>query len=239
MDNKYLNGQYWQENETFHEEDSDFKFQNFLTLLNRNKLIPTNEILDIGCGAGRIIWNFANAFPNSNCTGVDLSEKIIEYAKSKYKNSNLSYLTQEDFDQRKKQYNLVILADVIEHIEDYIGFLKTIHSKYEYQLFNIPLDLSLKYLLEDRPLKMRSTVGHLHYFYDKLIMKILDDNGYRIIDHLYVNNLEIETKNAIGISKYRYMIRKYLLKFMAKILGESMASKLYGSYSLTVLSTRK
>ena len=71
MEEKYINGKYWEENETLHEEDSDFKSEHFLTLLKRNPLIPTKKIVDIGCGAGRIIWNFSKEYPESTCVGVD------------------------------------------------------------------------------------------------------------------------------------------------------------------------
>ena len=235
MDNKYVNGKYWEENETLHEEDSDFKFQHFLTLLKRNPLITISNIVDLGCGAGRIIWNFSKEYPDSKCVGVDLSEKIIQYAKEKYNRQNLTYYTQTEFNEKQEEFKLVVLADVFEHIEDYIGFLKDVRSKYQYQLFNIPLDLSIKYLLNDRPLKMRSSVGHLHYFYDKLILKILEDNGFKVIDYLYANNIETETEWRNSFLKYKHLIKKYILKGLVSLFGESLVSKLYGGFSLTVL----
>ena len=239
MEEQYTNGKYWEENGSFHEKESDFKFQNFKTLIERNDKLPIIGIVDMGCGAGRIIWNFSNAYPAIKWAGVDLSEKIIEYAKGKYNRNNLSYFTATAFNGKEGDYNLVILADVFEHIENYIGFLKDIKTKYQFQVFNIPLDLSIRYLLNDRPLQMRKSVGHLHYFYDKLILKILEETGFTVIDYLYANNLEIETKNATGISKYSQVVRKYLLKVLVKAIGESLASKLYGGFSLTVLCKRK
>jgi predicted TPR repeat methyltransferase len=237
MEEKYINGKYWEENETLHEEDSDFKSEHFLTLLKRNPLIPTKKIVDIGCGAGRIIWNFSKEYPESSCVGVDLSEKIIEYAKGKYSSQHLKYLTHDEFEKNEEIFELVLLADVFEHVRDYLGFLKDIRSKYPYQLFNIPLDLSVKYLLNDRPMKMKDSVGHLHYFYDKLILKILEDNGFKVIDYLYANNLEVELEKKIGFSKYKHLVKKYILKALVRIFGESLVSRIYGGFSLTVLTT--
>ncbi len=238
MEDRYISGKYWVENKTLHEEDSDFKFNNLSLLLKRNQYIPIKGIVDIGCGAGKIIYNFSKEFPKTKCVGVDLSETIIEHAKRKYNNSNLSYYTQKEFTRNEDDLNLVILADVFEHIENYIGFLKEARSKYQYHLFNIPLDLSVRYLLNNRPLAMRASVGHLHYFYDKLILKILEENGFKIIDYLYANNTEHALNNLKGYSKYKQLVKKYFQAVLAVIFGKSMASRLYGGYSLSVLCER-
>jgi predicted TPR repeat methyltransferase len=238
MEDRYINGKYWIDNKTLHEEDSDFKFINLRTLIKRNHSIYLKGIVDIGCGAGKIIYNFSKDYPKIKRVGVDLSETIIEHAKHNYINPNLRYLTEKEFIRNEDDLNLVILADVFEHVENYIGFLKEARSKYQYQLFNIPLDLSVRYLLNNQPLVTRASVGHLHYFYDKLILKILEENGFKIIDYLYANNIENELKKLKGVSKYMQLVKKYFQGLLVVIFGKSMASRLYGGYSLSVLCER-
>ena len=238
MEDRYINGKYWIDNKTLHQEDSDFKFRNLFTLIKRNHSISLKGIVDIGCGAGKIIYNFSKDYPKIKCVGVDLSETIIEHAKLNYINPNLRYYTEKEFIRNEDDLNLVILADVFEHVENYIGFLKEARSKYQYQLFNIPLDLSVRYLLNNRPLVTRATVGHLHYFYDKLILKILEENGFKIIDYLYANNIENELKKLKGFSKYIQLAKKYFQGLLVVIFGKSMASRIYGGYSLSVLCER-
>ena len=235
MANQYLTGEYWTRNTSFHEEDSDFKFQNFFTLLTRNSQISISGIVDMGCGAGRILWNFAQAFPNTRCLGIDLNPEIISYASSKYKRENLAFQLANGQPASTSGYNLVILADVFEHIEDYIGFLKSIKDKYSYHLFNIPLDLSVRTLLKNGPVHARSAYGHLHFFYDKLALRTLEDNGFRIIDYLYTDNISFEGSKQKGLKRLGYLLKSGIARLTALVIGQSKTSVLFGYSSLTVL----
>ena len=91
MDSQYTTGKYWEENSSMLEDDSDFKFDHFCKLLNRNKVVNPSGVIYMGCGAGRIIWNFSKEYLNINCKGIDLSERVITYAKHRYSNDNLSF----------------------------------------------------------------------------------------------------------------------------------------------------
>ncbi len=44
-------------------------------------------ILDIACGTGELERILVNNYPNLNITGVDISEKMLDVAKSKFPNS--------------------------------------------------------------------------------------------------------------------------------------------------------
>ena len=48
----------------------------------------------------------------------------------------------------KNYYDLILCIDVFEHVEDYIGFLKTLKNKSKYHIFNIPLDMCALKVLE-------------------------------------------------------------------------------------------
>ena len=61
MEDRYINGKYWIDNKSLHEEDSDFKFSNLSTLIKRNHSISIKGIVDIGCGAGKIKYIFQKA----------------------------------------------------------------------------------------------------------------------------------------------------------------------------------
>jgi SAM-dependent methyltransferase len=237
MANQYQTGEYWNRNAGFHEEDSDFKFQNFHTLLKRNPDIPITRIVDMGCGAGRITWNFAQTFSNTSCIGVDLDPAIISYAGSKYVRENLSFQTANQ--QSFSNFNLVVLADVFEHVEDYIGLLAKIRNDYSYQLFNIPLDLSIRTLFRNGPVQARNTYGHLHFFYDKLALKTLEENGFRIIDYLYTDNIGLDLAKQKGMKKLPYFIKSLIANITAYLIGQSRTSLLFGYSSLSVLCASK
>lgn len=238
MNNQYENGEYWAVNSSFHEEDSDFKFQNFLTLLKRNPQAVWEGITDLGCGAGRIIWNFSNQYPQSKCLGLDLNPEIIAYADQKYQNTNLA------FEVATKNIpadlsGLVILADVFEHAEDYLGLLKSVNHRFSYYLFNIPLDLSIRSLIRNEPIQLRKNYGHLHYFYDKLALQMLTENGFQVVDFLYADNVGFDYISKRGMSKFVYLLKLSFAKIFSAVFGKSRTSMLLGCYSLTVLCTNK
>lgn len=50
---------------------------------------PFSDLLDAGCGTGAMLAMFKRDHPGKNYTGVDLSEKMIETARSKHMEGGL------------------------------------------------------------------------------------------------------------------------------------------------------
>lgn len=49
------------------------------------QLRPDSTILDVGCGKGFLLYDFASALPEAEVTGIDISEYAIENAKEEVK----------------------------------------------------------------------------------------------------------------------------------------------------------
>uniref|UniRef100_A0A914Q1B9 Methyltransferase domain-containing protein n=1 Tax=Panagrolaimus davidi TaxID=227884 RepID=A0A914Q1B9_9BILA len=64
----------------------------FLPLMNNQENLETGglEILDVGCGTGFHICEFARRFPKCNFTGIDISGSAIKRAKEVAKEMNLA-----------------------------------------------------------------------------------------------------------------------------------------------------
>ena len=55
--------------------------------------------------------------------------------------------------------------NVFEHVEDYLGFLRSLTRLGRQFIFHIPLDMNAQMVLRDEPImRVRREVGHLHYF---------------------------------------------------------------------------
>ncbi|MEI6184208.1 MAG: class I SAM-dependent methyltransferase [Bacteroidota bacterium] len=215
-DNTYLNN-----NPDWHQEDSPFKVGKILQLLSRNN-IPLKTICEIGCGSGEVVVQLASKLnPSIQYTGVDISEAAIAIAKKK--ETNNIHFQQTDITQSNNNipYDLLLVIDVIEHIENYFEFLEKINNKGKYTLFHIPLDMCLWSLFREKMLiESKERVGHIHNFTEDFIISILQDKGYKIIDKIYTEPLlkERKLKRTI-IHSIRHLLFSINKRFCTKTIG--------------------
>ncbi len=90
----------------------------------KTKKIENLSVLDIGCGGGLICEPLSRL--GANVTGVDFVEKNIKIAleHSRSNNLDIKYICKdiEKFESKKK-YDLIILFEVLEHLEDWKNFV--------------------------------------------------------------------------------------------------------------------
>jgi len=103
---------------------------------------------------------------NSDCDllGCDISPQAIEFCRSKA-NEKLRFLLGNITEVPERFFDLILVLDVIEHLEDYFLFLRNIKDRALYKVFQIPLDLSVQTNLRATPMiRDRQRYGHIHYF---------------------------------------------------------------------------
>ena len=88
-----------------------------------------SRVLDVGCGDGFIANNVLKELPveRIDCIDINLQDSEIRKLSSLYNDINF-HNTFETLKTRK--YNLILLLDVLEHIEDDISFLIEIIEDY-------------------------------------------------------------------------------------------------------------
>ena len=106
---------------------------------------------------------------------------------------NLHYFLKDLLNENEAFFDVVMAVDVFEHVEDYIGFIRSLRSKGGYKVFHIPLDLSVQTVLRGSPLRaVREQYGHIHYFTKEIALSALKDTGYELVDYFYTHgNLEL------------------------------------------------
>ncbi|MBI5918958.1 MAG: class I SAM-dependent methyltransferase [Nitrosomonadales bacterium] len=185
---QYKDGAYLEKNPTWDVEDSAWKAENVLKLLQRNKLAPT-RIAEVGCGAGEILNQLFLTLP-ADCTftGYEISPQAIELCNQRRNERLQFYLGDVLEGDLSTPFDLIMALDVFEHVDDYIGFLRRLRSKAGYKIFHIPLDMSVMSVLSVTPiLNARDKVGHLHYFCKETALATLQDTGYQILDSFYTS----------------------------------------------------
>ena len=123
-----LSGEWWNKNgkfKTLHEiQPIRIKYiQDSLNKKNLNKI----KILDVGCGGGLVYEGMAKL--GADVTGIDFIEENIKVA-IKHANQNklkINYIV-KDFENEKinYKYDVIIIFEVLEHLENWESFLKKI-----------------------------------------------------------------------------------------------------------------
>lgn len=103
-----------------------------------NNVLPSDKILDIGCGNGACTKTVSEKVRKA--IGIDILEKNIKMARKNFSNNNLVYIVGDttiyDF---KENFNVIILSNVLEHIEHRIDFLEKIKKLAPKILIRVPL----------------------------------------------------------------------------------------------------
>lgn len=89
----------------------------FLTLWQTNGLTKSNAGLEIGCGAGRLTVHAANYF--ADLYAIDVSEHMIEYAKSEVPSSNVHFYVTDgvEIPLTDNQVGAVFSTHVFQHFD--------------------------------------------------------------------------------------------------------------------------
>jgi hypothetical protein len=184
----YVTGEYLANNPTWHVEDSSWKACKILDLIRRNNLFP-KTICEVGCGAGEILCQLqANMDFECEFHGYEISPQAYELSKRRA-NPKLQFHL-GDFLKEHHNYDIILLIDLIEHLEDYYGFLRGIRDRSKYKILHIPLALSVETILRKKRLPQSyRQYGHLHYFTKDTALIALNHAGYHIHDWFYTSGI--------------------------------------------------
>jgi len=226
----YSDGSYLENNPTWHSEDSPWKAEQILKILKRNQLSPSS-IGEVGCGAGEILVQLKDALGDGlECVGYELSEQAFQICQRKAR-PGLSFVKGDPFTAPPRTFDVMLVIDVIEHLEDYFTFVRNLKSRATYKLFHIPLDLSVQTVFREQPLvRGRASVGHIHYFAQEIALSMLRETGHEIVDHFITPG---------GIELPRKSMSTALARPLRRLLytaNPALAARLVGGFSLMVLA---
>lgn len=223
------NSEYLSKNPDWHISDSPWKALQIQKIIDHNQLKFEN-IAEIGCGAGEILNQLTLIYKNRpiNYFGYEISPDAHKLCLERSK-INLAFF-QEDLLSNNKFYDILLIMDVIEHVDDYLGFIKKCGSKAVYKIYHIPLDISALGIIRDVPLAAKKSVNHIHYFMKDTALSSLTDSGQEIIDYFYTPVM-IEVHNKKISTKILNIFRKILYK-----INPDFCVKFLGGYSILVLT---
>jgi len=230
LEKMYVDGGYLEKNPGWHVEESAWKAQQIDRMLKRHHLEPAT-ICEVGCGAGEVLKRLQDKMDDScELWGYDISPQALELCAPKA-NERLHFKLADIRQEQDVFTDLLLLMDVIEHLEDYFSFLRALQPKSHYKILHIPLDLSAQTVLRYRGLlHVREAYGHIHYFTKEVALRMLQDIGYEVLDYFYTARsidlpTELPGRRVLGLP------RKLLFT-----INQDLATHVLGGFSLLALA---
>lgn len=226
----YTEGAYLERNPSWHTEDSPWKAARILKMVRRHRLAP-KTICAVGCGAGQVLRHVHEEIGGDvMCDGYEISPQAFALAEA-LETRTLRFHLENVLDSSIPHFDLVLVIDVIERIEDCFGFLRHLRQKGRKFIFHFPLDMSAQMVARGSSLmRLRHTVGHVHYFMKDTVFALLKDTGYHIDDCFYT-----PTDLALPSQSLKSAMAKIPRRILYA-LSPDLTVKLIGGFSLLVLA---
>jgi SAM-dependent methyltransferase len=181
---KYVSNDYLRENPSWDIEDSPWKARKVVAILAAAGCNP-GSICEVGCGAGGVLAELRRAYPDTELFGYDIAPGAARFW-SQHVSANIHFEIGDFFELNKQTYDVLLLLDVIEHLQDPFDFVDRLQNYARLFIFHFPIDLSAVNVLREQPLlRSRLKVGHIHYFTKGLALSLLEECGYDILDWHY------------------------------------------------------
>jgi 2-polyprenyl-3-methyl-5-hydroxy-6-metoxy-1,4-benzoquinol methylase len=213
----------------WHAGESPWKSRQVLRMLERHGLRP-RLVCEVGCGVGEILRQLQkNLDPESSFLGCDISPQAIMQAKPR-ENERLRFELGDVCRLPDNGFDLALAIDVLEHIEDRYGFLRTFRGKARYKIILSSLMISVQTVLRRNGLlHVRELYGMVNFFTKETLLRALQDTGHEILDWFYTPSCPDVGQDLTG----------RLLRLPRKLLfavNEDLAARILGGYRLLVLT---
>jgi trans-aconitate methyltransferase len=225
----HVNGEYLRHNRDWHVHTSAWKARQIMKMVNRHHLKP-KTVGDVGCGAGEVLRQMQLQMdPECEFYGYDISPQAISMSRERA-NDRLQFEVANICETETPYFDLMLVLEVVDHVEDYLGFLRALKKKSDLKLFHFSLDLSVQNAIRKNSYKtLRDTLVHLHYFNKETMLRTLQDTGYEVIDCFYTPfamNFSSETRGKL-VRPLRWLLYQ---------VDQDLAVRLLGGYRLMVLA---
>ena len=227
-ESRYTKGSYLEHNPSWHVEDSAWKADHIVSMMRAHDLRP-RSIAEVGCGAGEILRILHDTLGEDvTLVGYEVSPQAIELARPRA-TERLRFELADIGDDASAAFDLALVMDVIEHLEDPFAFLRRLRGKADLKILHIPLDLSAVSVARPHALLgSRREVGHVQYFVRETALAVLTDAGYEVLDARYTY--------TGGRPRSLKALLLYALRRLARAINPDAGVRLLGGHSLLVLA---
>lgn len=183
-----------------------------IKFLERNiDLSEIQSVLEIGCGAGGILYPFKQI--GKNVTGIDIGSEYLKYGREQ--GLELRNISTADLVQEEKKYDLIILNHVLEHFLSLKTELENITSLLNQNgliYIEVPGIQSIGSVYEG-DLLMYLQNAHVYYFSKATLVGNVEKYGLTCIagnekvQCIFTQSNYTKSKNVIDNNEYKYNMR--------------------------------
>ncbi|MGA2682178.1 MAG: class I SAM-dependent methyltransferase [Candidatus Bathyarchaeia archaeon] len=238
----YYTDEYARRNPSLHEEDSPWKIRWIMPLVAlfvKLNISQSVRVLDVGGGAGIILKVISEKLRKDYRVSVtkyvlDLSPLML--ARQKQTNPDIQAFYNVDLCENgldTKFFDLVLMVDVVEHVQDSDKALNEVGRIGKFAVFNIPLEKNvvefLWNIISHGALRRRriASVGHLHIYTYSSALKQIKKRCGDPVDYYF-------TDPKPWPFDFKNRIRDLLVVRIFK-LSPKISTLLFGASSLMVL----
>ncbi|GAC1362210.1 MAG: hypothetical protein PVS3B1_38500 [Ktedonobacteraceae bacterium] len=243
----YTDGTYLEENPLWHADESPWKVSGVVRMLRQHNIHP-QTICEVGCGVGEVLRLLQEELP-AECEfwGYDIAPQAIERCQPK-QNGQLHFILGDVLTEYNgRHFDVILMLDVLEHLEDYFSFLRNLRTRSDYKIIQLPMDISLRSILFKHLPEFRRTYGHLHYFTKETALRMVHDAGYEIIAYTYNGPPSMTPFDWNLVRRQPWLLPKKLLGWARRfaprkaydllfILNPDFAVRLTGRQRLLILA---
>jgi len=215
----YTSGQYCVNYPTWHAEDSAWKARQVLRVFEPQKSAGPIRICDIGCGAGGVIASLEEllsaAGVDAQFVGYDIAGAAIERARQQWNGrARLAFQCQDVLELEKLDYNVCLLMDVLEHLEDPKGFLRKLHDRgLRDFVIHLPLENNWSGIMRGKTDPRCNKAGHLHFLDTHSALSLLERSGLTVVKWVYTPELDLDIRHhRTPLNMLAYVPRKLFMK---------------------------
>lgn len=207
----------------WHLEDAEFKAAYVDRLVGRQGLKPST-VCEIGCGAGGVLAALRRRWPaDTQFTGYEISPQAHELSRP-FAAPNLKFVLGDAL-ASDGAFDMVLVMDVVEHVEDCFDFLRKTRLKAAYKVYHIPLEITCATALRDM-LHRGYALGHIHHFSLSTALMTLRYTGHEIVDYLLT---------PVALERGT-LLRTRAANLARRCLPLWLAQRVLGGYSLMALA---
>lgn len=223
----YADGSYLKAHSDWHSFRAAWKASQVVQGVRQVGIRPAS-LCDIGCGTGLALAETVRQLGGiERAVGFEPSPDAPFHDNAR----DLVERRSEDATRCQEHFDLALMLDVFEHIEDCYGFVRACGPLASHHIFHIPLDAHCFNILHNGFASPRKEHGHLHYFTRISALALLEAAGYRVLHWHYTEPLW-EKPRSQALSRRPVNLARRVLKVFSK----EWTSRLLGGLALLVVA---